>query len=663
MTLQAGTSRGGVNGCPRVDFSSLLSSAIDACSEPTTQGIALPWEQGVFRQIFESEDAVSWNDTFALPALPIPDDSAEILPPSEKKRRVEETGLLPGICFSVVRKSNGIPWEVQRDKDSDRAIARWSFVILKWSEVSPDILVCRSLLDCDTIEERTEVLKDWLRPKAPGTLLKRVNSLLRYHKSEGWSDEVFPYKENKVYEYMASARAGGAKPSQMRALREAIIFARHVFSLPELDVVISSRRCLGASMRGAKQGARKRADPLTVKNLRLLHSTLKDIGVPAWDRVFAGAVLCCSYMRSRWSDFQHATAFKVEYGEGGERLFLEYVCEVYKTVNSKFFAGEPIRFVAPGRGIVEENWLDLWYEARLEIGLEDFVPPLPTPSQSGDPTGASVSTEEMALWLRKICPDRDHLRTSGHTLKRTFLTMATKRGVQHLDRLVLGGHAHDSKMADTYGQDELARPLRLLISLIHEIRAGIFDPDEGRAAYLRGSCLDEPRLGGLDPLAANPSSAGRSWLQVGLTNNESDDGQLHGVETDQEAANENGFEGGETVDKEADHSPAAASIGSAGEDDEAVGNEDSGSSSSSSTEDSSLSSEDSEPEKVLSIPQPAPGTNFLRHQRTRLLHMISSHNRRVLLCGRMVSDMYRQPDKIRYDSSVCRNCKKAAAEL
>ena len=43
--------------------------------------------------------------------------------------------------------------------------------------------------------------------------------------------------------------------------------------------------------------------------------------------------------------------------------------------------------------------------------------------------------------------------------------------------------------------------------------------------------------------------------------------------------------------------------------------------------------------------------------------MISSHNRRVLLCGRMVSDMYRPPDKIRYDSSVCRNCKKAAAEL
>lgn len=104
------------------------------------------------------------------------DDAGEILPPSEKKRRVEESGLLPGICFSVVRKGPRIPWEKQRDRDFDRAIARWSFVIIKWSEVRPNLLVCRSLLDCDTIEERTDVLKDWLHPKAPGTLLKRVNS-------------------------------------------------------------------------------------------------------------------------------------------------------------------------------------------------------------------------------------------------------------------------------------------------------------------------------------------------------------------------------------------------------------------------------------------------------------------------------------------------------
>ena len=43
--------------------------------------------------------------------------------------------------------------------------------------------------------------------------------------------------------------------------------------------------------------------------------------------------------------------------------------------------------------------------------------------------------------------------------------------------------------------------------------------------------------------------------------------------------------------------------------------------------------------------------------------MISDQNRKVLLCGRMVGDVYKEPLKIRFDSSVCRNCKKFAADL
>ncbi|CAE7029170.1 unnamed protein product, partial [Symbiodinium sp. CCMP2456] len=608
MNQNAGTSQGVQNGCPRFDFDRLLSSAMDSCSETLTRGNLLPWESGVFKQIFESEEAVSWNDSFDLPQLPVPDDAGEILPPAEKKRRVEESGMLPGICFSVVRKGPGISWEEQRDRDFDRAIARWSFVIIKWSEVSPDLLVCRSLLDCDTIDERTDVLKDWLHPKAPGTLLKRVNSLLRYHKSAGWSEDVFPYKEAKVYEYMSAARSGGAKPSQMRALREAIIFARHMFTIPELDAVISSR----------------------------------------------------------WSDFQHASSFQVEYGEGGERLFLEYTCEVYKTVNSKFFAGQPIRFVAPGRGIVDDNWLDLWYEARLEIGIDDFVPPLPTPGPSGDPTGASVSTEEIARWLRKVCGDREHLRTSGHTLKRTFLTMATKRGVEHLDRLVLGGHANSAGMADVYGGDELARPLRLLIALIYEIKFGIFDPDAGRAAYLKGGGLTEPRLGGSSPPRRDPSSAGNSWLRVDQFGKESDDAVSQGNNDPFDAegldclANPPHDAAGDAEEAGTLSLPEQGVL-EAGDD--AAEADDSSSSSSSSSGSGSSSEADTEPERVLANPEPAVGTYFLQHQRTRLLHMILTHNRRFLLCGRMVTDLYRPPGKIRYDSSVCRNCKRAAAEL
>ncbi|CAE7292334.1 unnamed protein product [Symbiodinium sp. CCMP2592] len=617
-----------------IDFEALLSAAVDTCASDARQPAELPWEHGVFRSIFEPSDVVGWEDTFMLPDLPVPDDPEEILPPSEKKRRLRESGLVPGVCFSVVRKSHGISWQDQRDKDHDKAMARWTFVILRWADLRPDLLICKSLLECDTAEERTEVLRDWLHPKAPSTLLKRVNSLLRFHKSEGWSDETFPYDEGNVYKHMVAARAGGAKPAQMRALREALIFVRHVFSVEEIENVISSRRCLGAASRGARRKARRRADPLTLKNLRLLHTMLGDKSVPAWDRVFAGAALCCAYMRSRWSDFQHSISCGLEYGADGERLFLEFTCEDYKTVNSKFFAGAPLRMIAPGRGIAGPNWLDLWHEARMEVGLTEFVPPLPTPGPAGEPTGASVSTEEMSLWLQKIFVDRGSLRTSGHTLKRTFLTMATKRGVEHLDRLVLGGHANSAGMADTYGDDELARPLRLLMALISEIREGVFDPDAGRAGYLRGSGLEELRLGFAAQTDDRHPPSAESWERV-----TGDDDMFGLVDAlDKEAPSQQGvfFPGDDDTNlmgQDSADEPPEAEVGDGGvsslgaEEDKLVGKDSDSSSSSGSSDSSDSSGSDDEPARVMPPPEPAEGTTFLQHQRTRLLHMIADNNR------------------------------------
>ncbi|CAE7743608.1 unnamed protein product [Symbiodinium sp. CCMP2592] len=668
------TMQGASNGCssdqgPRIDFEALLSAAVDACASDARQPAELPWEHGVFKSIFEPSDVVGWEDTFMLPDLPVPDDPEEILPPSEKKRRLRESGLVPGVCFSVVRKSHGISWQDQRDKDHDKAMARWTFVILRWADLRPDLLICKSLLECATAEERTEVLRDWLHPKAPSTLLKRVNSLLRFHKSEGWSDETFPYEEGNVYKHMVAARAGGAKPAQMRALREALIFVRHVFSVEEIENVISSRRCLGAASRGARRKARQRADPLTLKNLRLLHSMLGDKSVPAWDRVFAGAALCCAYMRSRWSDFQHSISCGLEYGADGERLFLEFTCEDYKTVNSKFFAGAPLRMIAPGRGIAGPNWLDLWHEARMEVGLTEFVPPLPTPGPAGEPTGASVTTEEMSLWLQKIFVDRGSLRTSGHTLKRTFLTMATKRGVEHLDRLVLGGHANSAGMADTYGDDELARPLRLLMALISEIREGVFDPDAGRAGYLRGSGLEELRLGFAAQTDDRHPPSAESWERV--TGDDDMFGLVDALDKGAPSQPDVFFPGDDDANlmgQDSADEPPEAEVGDGGvsslgaEDDKLVGKDSDSSSSSGSSDSSDSSGSDDEPARIMPPPEPAEGTTFLQHQRTRLLHMIADNNRRVLMCGRMVSDLYSLPQRIRFDSSVCRNCKKAVAD-
>ena len=173
-------------------------------------------------------------------------------------------------------------------------------------------------------------------------------------------------------------------------------------------------------------------------------------------------------MRARWSDFQHTCAFNIDYCE-------EHDAEVFKTMNSKFFDGEPMIWVAPAQGIYRHNWVKLWMQVRHDLELESCQPPLPVPREGGGATAGAVLTGEITAWLQRVLPGRDGLRTTAHSLKRTCLSWANKRGFDPRDKLILGGHAHDASMADRYGDDFAARPLRLLESLLAEIRSGSFN--------------------------------------------------------------------------------------------------------------------------------------------------------------------------------------------
>ena len=60
----------------------------------------------------------------------------------------------------------------------------------------------------------------------------------------------------------------------------------------------------------------------------------------------------------------------------------------------------------------------------------------------------------------------------------TCLSFAAKRGCSFEDRLSLGYHTHSLKMALVYSRDGASRPLRVLESVLKEIRLKAFDPNE-----------------------------------------------------------------------------------------------------------------------------------------------------------------------------------------
>ena len=475
--------RDGTSSSSQIDFSVLLSSALQDTAISRPQSLQFPWEQGIWKQVFAEPGLDLFDSAFEDPKPPewVED---EVTTEAVVKRRKKEIDI-PVTCVAlrVVRGRHELTWEEEREAQMQRALARWIMLITKWSFGHPDLFICSVLDKCQNSEEQQSLLLDYFHNKAPATLQKRVSSLFAYHKCVGWDSDAFPCSEEYLYGHLCNARAGGAKASQMKALLEALVFVRYVLEIPELDPAIKSKRCRGAARRG-KIKQREQGDPLRVKDLLFLHGVLKDGSSNLWDRCFAGACLACCYMRARWGDFQHTVSCELDHSDDGNVAYICFSAEIHKTSGTRYFDGRPIFWVAPSVGVTSDNWVEQWLTVRTELGLDAFKPPLPAPDSAGEATGSTVSTGELTDWLRETLPDREGLRTSAHVLKATFLSMAGKRGFAHLDCLALGAHAHGAGMAETYFREVSARPLRLLESMLREIRLGLFAPDASRVGRL-----------------------------------------------------------------------------------------------------------------------------------------------------------------------------------
>ena len=101
-----------------------------------------------------------------------------------------------------------------------------------------------------------------------------------------------------------------------------------------------------------------------------------------------------------------------------------------------------------------------------------------------------MSTEEAGRWLRMPLKDGsfdlESLKISSHTMKCTFFSYLSKRGISLEDRRILGYHADGNKVPWTYSRDAASRPLAILEKLISEIFHDRFRPDSTRSGRLMG---------------------------------------------------------------------------------------------------------------------------------------------------------------------------------
>ena len=236
------------------------------------------------------------------------------------------------------------------------------------------------------------------------------------------------------------------------------------------------------------------------------------------------------------------------------------------------------------------------------------------------------------------CEAGDPKRITSHSFKASLLSMAAKRGYPLDDRLQMGYHATPGRMALVYSRDGAARSLRLLESMLSEIRRGQFLPDATRSGRLVSGATEivsGQEFHSVDPAGDAPIPRAPSPPEPEVKSeirSEAVGEAITVLESDAEEEN--------ALSKRADDS-GHVTTGSSGSESSAL----------------------TVPEVPrLTVPIEPAGFRFLQHKKTRMIHLIKDGNERVLECGRLVSDAHVRPSNVRFDSSVCSQCRKASGE-
>ena len=388
-------------------------------------------------------------------------------------------------------------WQEEREALWETAIRRWVALLDSWD--ADNSAVAKTLQDLQTFSEKAQILVDIFFNKAPQTLMKRVNSLLRVTERLHVQGVKFPCSEEQFYRFLKSEAQSSCAASRLKSFFEAVVFARHVLGVHSLQAIVESKRCLGAAS-SLLASHPLQADPFTVNQLEILHGILRE-GCEPWDRAMAGMLLFCVYGRSRWSDAQHAERL-IEDSDDKECLrFLEIHTSVHKTARALHLRHMFLPVVAPAQGVTKDCCGEQWVRVRRLLNIDDLgqYPLMPAPDSSLKPTRRPVSTGEAKQWIAYLL-GAENMKTdaklTSHSCKCTCLSFMAKRGASFEDRLVLGYHANKLRTALTYSRDSAARPLALLENMLREIREGIFEPDATRSGRLK------PGAKPLDPFHA-----------------------------------------------------------------------------------------------------------------------------------------------------------------
>ena len=388
---------------------------------------------------------------------------------------------------------------VSKSEDSLRlhAMSRWKVIL---NEKPSSFKLCRQAVsdfELSGVYELTTVIEDAFASRSTNTLLSRAGPMLRYIawcRANGL--EAFPVQESVAYIFLCYQRKSECAATFPASFSSAINFAKALVGLDGADEVGSSGRINGLAFNqfGKKRLLLQRR-PLLIAEVLFLETQLFHDG-DLVTACMAGFFILLLNLRARFSDIACVESFTKDLAITSEDAltgYVEFATSRTKTGKSK----EKKKMLLPLSGLAVSlkgrDWLERWFKVREAAGIPLRLPLLgdafmPAPESHFAFSSRAITNAESNAWLR------DALATCGlaspdsagcHSLKATPLSWVAKWASgdrdHALNRKLLGYHSPNNEQSLLiYSRDAMSSPLKLLETVVEDIRLGAFLPDEPR---------------------------------------------------------------------------------------------------------------------------------------------------------------------------------------
>ena len=472
---------------PVIEGRLIEKSVASEISRSALPSPTFPWERGVFRSIFGSEDPSNPFDSLVInvpgPLLPTHSPAAAVSEPRPPIPTLDIASRAFG-AFQDLHPSH------ERDQLMDRAVCKLQLIVGRCNKSRLSSELSNALEAASPQVQLQETIAACVGLRSPHTVLKRANAILAFLRWADKEDTLEPLSEGTVWDFFSWLKREGAPPSRAVSLMSAFRFVNFVLGVSLQDLLYSRRLCGLSIQLGVQKTSASRARPLTVNEIKYLHRVLEDSRETSWDRAIAGYLLLALYARARHSDFLQVEEVIPDFGAEGDG-YLEVRLRVHKTAQTLAKRNDLLPVIVAARSIKEGDWLGFVSTAFSRVGLSLegtvraglFRPCKPGGSEPGNRSlRSSECTAMLKLMLQRCGSDTSLVRS--HSLKRTILDWGSKFCIDDAVLALLGRHSKCVRgSVPVYAREESLRAVKAIEPMLRAIADGSFKPDASRADY------------------------------------------------------------------------------------------------------------------------------------------------------------------------------------